>query len=75
MEDFKPREHHRGKVESHLGQSHFEKDQVENAAKAIDQGPKFGTPGDPPGLDPDAEHELDEAYEDLDREKGVPRSG
>lgn len=75
MEDFKPREDHRGKVEPHLGQSHFEKDQVENAANAIDQGPNFGTPGDPPDLDPDAEQEIDEAYENLAREKGVPRLG
>lgn len=75
MENFKPREDHRGQVERHLGQSHFEKDEVENAAKAIDQGPNFGTPGDPPDLDPDAEQEIDEACEVLDREKGVARSG
>jgi len=75
MEDFKPRENHRGKVEPHLGQSHFEKDQVENAAKAIDQGPKFGTPGNPPGLNPDAEQEIDEGYENPDRKAGVLRSG
>jgi hypothetical protein len=75
MEDFKPRENHRGQDEPHVGQSHFEKDQVANAAKAIDQGPDFGTPGDPPGLDPNAKQELDEAYEDIDREEGVPRAG
>jgi hypothetical protein len=75
MENFKPREAHRGQDMPHRGQSHFKKDEVENAAKAIDQGPNFGTPGDPPDLDPDAEHEIDEAYENLDREKGVPRSG
>lgn len=75
MEDFKPRDEHRGKQNPYVGLSHHEKDEVENAAKAADQGPTFGTPGDPPDLDPDAKEEIADAYEDLDREEGVPRSG
>lgn len=75
MDDHKPRDQHRGIEEPHLGRSHFEKDQVERAAKAIDQGPTFGTPGDPPGLDPKARDEIEDAYEDIDGEAGVPRSG
>ena len=58
-----------------MGQSHIEKDAVENAAKAIDQGPTFGTPGDPPDADQDSVDEIEKAYEDIDREDGVPSSG
>jgi hypothetical protein len=75
QEDFKPRDEHRGQQNPYVGLSHHEKDEVENAAKAADQGPTFGTPGDPPGLDPDAKEEIEQAYEDIDREAGVPRSG
>jgi hypothetical protein len=75
MENFKPRDQHNGPSTPHLGQSHLEKDAVENAAKAIDQGPAFGTPGDPPDADPESIHEIEKAYEDLDGEDGVPRSG
>jgi hypothetical protein len=74
-EEFKPRDEHRGQQNPHVGLSHHQKDKVENAAKAADQGPTFGTPGDPPGLDPDVRQELEDAYEDIDREEGVPRSG
>jgi hypothetical protein len=75
MENFKPRDQHMGVDAAHLGQSHFQKDGIENAAKAIDQGPTFGTPGDPPDADPDSIDEIEKAYEDLDQEDGVPRSG
>ena len=75
MENFKPRGQHAGPSAPHLGQSHLEKDEVENAAKAIDQGPAFGTPGDPPDADPGSINAIKKAYEDLDGEEGVPRSG
>lgn len=75
MEDFKPRDQHLGPATPHLGQSHFEKDSIERAAKEIDQGPTFGTPGDPPDADPGSIDEIEKAYEDLDREDSVPRSG
>lgn len=74
-EDFKPRDEHRGPQNPYVGLSHQQKDKIENAARAADQGPTFGTPGDPPALDPDVKAKLDDAYEDLDREEGVPRSG
>ena len=48
MENFKPRDQHVGPAAAHVGQTHVEKDALENAAKEIDQGPHFGTPGDPP---------------------------
>jgi hypothetical protein len=75
MENFKPRDRHAGPSTPHLGQSHIEKDSVENAAKVIDQGPTFGTPGDPPDADQGSVDEIEKAYEDIDREVGVPRSG
>ena len=75
MENFKPRDQHPGPTAPHLGQSHFEKDEVEQAAKAIDQGPTFGTPGDPPEPISSSLDEIEKAYEDLDAEDGVPRSG
>ena len=75
MENFKPRDRHPGPSAPHMGQSHIEKDAVENAAKAIDQGPTFGTPGDPPDADQASVDEIEKAYEDIDREDGVPRSG
>ena len=75
MENFKPRDRHAGPSTTHLGQSHLEKDEVERAARAIDQGPSFGTPGDPPDANPDSISEIEKAYEDIDREDGVPRSG
>ena len=75
MENFKPRDQHVGPTTAHLGQSHHEKDEVEQAAKAIDQGPTFGTPGDPPDPDPDSMDEIEKAHADLDGEEGVPRAG
>lgn len=75
MENFKPRDQHPGPSTTHLGQSHHDKDELEQAAKAIDQGPTFGTPGDPPDPDPDSLDEIEKAYEDLGHEDGVPRSG
>ena len=75
MENFKPRDRPPGPSAPPLGQSHIEQDAVENAAKAIDQGPTFGTPGDPPDADQDSVDEIEKAYEDIDREDGVPRSG
>ena len=75
MENFKPRDQHAGPASSHLGQSHFEKAELEQAAKTIDQGPTFGTPGDAPDPHPDSIEEIEKSYEDLDNEAGVPRSG
>lgn len=75
MESFKPRDRHPGPSAPHLGRSHFEKDELEQAAKTIDQGPTFGTPGDPPDPDRESLGEIEKAYEDLDGEGGVPRSG
>ena len=75
MENFKPRDQHAGPSAPHLGQSHFEKDEMERAAKTIDQGPTFGTPGDPPDPDPESIEEVETAYEDLDGENGVTRAG
>ena len=75
MENFKPRDQHPGPSTPHLGQSHFKKDELEKAAKTIDQGPSFGTPGDPPDADQGSIEEIEKAYEDLDHEAGVPRSG
>lgn len=75
MDNFKPRDQHPGPDTPHLGQDHHEKDLLEDAAKSIDQGPTFGTPGDPPDADPDSIAEIDKSYEDLDGEDGVPRSG
>lgn len=75
MEDFKPRDQHAGPLTPHLGESHLEKDALENAARGIDQGPDFGTPGDPPDADPDSMAKIEKSYEDLDGEDGVPRSG
>ena len=75
QENFKPRDEQRRRQSPYLGQSHYEKDAVKDAANAADQGPTFGTPGDPPGLEPDAKKEIEQAYEDIDREAGVARSG
>lgn len=75
MENFKPRDQHVGPATTHLGQSHFQKDELDLAAKTADQGPTFGTPGDPPDADPGSIDEIEKAYEDLDAEDGVPRSG
>jgi hypothetical protein len=75
MENFKPRDNHVGPSTAYLGQSHHDKDELEQAAKAIDQGPSFGTPGDPPDADPDSIEEIEKAYDDLDQERGVPRAG
>lgn len=54
MEDFKPRD-------QHFGQSRHDKDGLEQAAGAIDQGPSIGTPGDPPDADRDSTSEIDKA--------------
>ena len=59
-EVFKPRERHREPSAPHLGDSHFEKDQVLCDARKVDEGPSFGTPGEPPGLDPDSQAEIEE---------------
>lgn len=75
MENFKPRDRHPGPSAPHLGQSHFEKDALTEAARSADQGPTFGTPGDPPDPDPASLDEIEKAYEDIDGEDGVPRSG
>ncbi len=75
MTDFKPRDRHQGIPAPHLGQDHLEKDALDDAAGKIDQGPTFGTPGDPPGADPDSVDEIAGAFDDLDREDGVPRAG
>jgi hypothetical protein len=75
MENFKPRDQHSGPPARHLGQSHLEKAGLEQAARTADQGPTFGTPGDPPDADPDSIDEIEKAYDDLDNENGVPRSG
>lgn len=75
METFKPRDRHRGPSAAHLGQSHFEKDRLTAAARAIDQGPAFGTPGDPPDADPESIADIEKAYEDLEDRDGAPRSG
>jgi hypothetical protein len=75
MESFKSRDQHTGPSTTHLGQSHRDKDELEQAAKAIDQGPTFGTPGDPPDPNSSSMDEIEKAYEDLDNEDGVPRSG
>lgn len=60
---------------THLGQTRSEKDVLNHAAQAADQGPTFGTPGDPPEPDPESIEEIETAYDDLDREDRVPRSG
>lgn len=75
MDDFKPRDQHAGPATPHLGKSHLEKDALEKAARTIDQGPKFGTPGDPPDADPDRIVEIEKSYDDLGGEEGVPRAG
>jgi hypothetical protein len=75
MENFKPRDRHAGPSAAHRGQSHLEKDEVVRAARAIDQGPSFGTPGDPPDADPESLEAIEKAYEDIGREDGVPRAG
>jgi hypothetical protein len=75
MEDFKPRDQHIGPSTAHLGQSHHDKDELQQAARAIDQGPSFGTPGDPPDADPESIGEIESAYDDLYHEDGVPRAG
>jgi len=75
MDDFKPRDQHAGPDTPHLGQTHLEKDALENSARKIDQGPDFGTPGDPPDADPDSMATIEKSYEDIDREEGVPRAG
>lgn len=75
MNDFKPRDQHAGPSTAHVGETHLEKDALENSARAIDQGPTFGTPGDPPDPDPESIAEIEKSYEDLDGEEGVPRSG
>jgi hypothetical protein len=75
MENFKPRDQHLGPSTAHLGHSHHDKDELDHAARAIDQGPTFGTPGDPPDADPDSIGEIEKAHEDLAREPGVTRPG
>lgn len=75
MDDFKPRDQHAGPETPHLGQTHLEKDALENGARKIDQGPNFGTPGDPPEPDPDSMAKIEKSYDDLDGEEGVPRAG
>lgn len=75
MESFKPRDQHQGPETVHLGQSHIESDAVKNAARDVDAGPSFGTPGDPPEPDPESLEKIANAYEDRSGEDGVPRSG
>ena len=72
---FKPRDQHRGPPTPHLGQSHFRRDQIEEAARKIDQGPSFGTPGEPPEPDIDRLTDIEQGFEDLGREGNVGRSG
>lgn len=74
-DDFKPRDQHAGQTTPHLGQGHLEKDALENSARKIDQGPNFGTPGDPRDADPDSIATIEKSYDELDREEGVPRAG
>lgn len=75
MESFKPRDQHQGPETVHLGQSHRERDAVRNAAREVNAGPSFGTPGDPPDPDPKSIEKIEAAYDDLGGEDGVPRSG
>jgi hypothetical protein len=74
-ETYKPREDHRGPDTIHIGQSHIEKDRLERAAKAINQGPTFDFPGTPPSADNANPIEIEQASEDLDGEANVARSG
>ena len=73
--DFKSRDLHAGRTPDHVGQTHIEKDALEGAARAVDQGPNFGTPGTPPAADPRSIAEIEQAYDDVVTEKNVPRSG
>lgn len=72
---YKPREGHPGQLSPHLGQTHMEKDQLLQSARKIDEGPSFGTPGEPPPPNPDSLTEIEQAFEDLGREESVVRSG
>jgi hypothetical protein len=75
MDDFKPRDQHAGPSTPHIGQSHLEKDTLEKQARKIDQGPNFGTPGDPPSANPDSIAKIEKSFDDLNGEDGVPRAG
>ena len=56
-----------------MDRKHTRDDTVADAEKTIDQGPTFGTPGDPPDLDPKAKHEIIDPKENLDAEQGFPQ--
>lgn len=69
MEDFKPRDRQLGPATDHIGQPRRDKSELEKAATTIDQGPNFGTPGDPPDADPDALDEIEEAQDGQKRQR------
>ena len=74
VEIFKPRDQHRGQEVPHLGQSHIEKDGL-GRARPIDQGPTFGPTDIQPVSNNEKLTELEQAFEDLNGEENVARSG
>ena len=72
MENFKPRDRHQ--EPSALHRDEPDKSERDKAATAIDQGPSFGTPGDPPDADPQRIAEIEKAYPDLGHEDDATRS-
>ena len=64
MNDFKPRDDQRGADDQPSGKA-----SVEKAKKVIDQGPNFGTPGDPPDADPDAIKDIGDGLAKGERKK------
>ena len=75
MENFEPRDKHAGHSTADPGQSNRDKRKLEWAAEAIDQGPSFGTPGDPPDADPGSVDKIEKTYEERERERNTLRAG
>lgn len=64
MENFEPRDQQASTSSTRDDASGHDKDALKPAADKIDQGPAFGTPGEPPDADPDAIEEIEKAHED-----------
>lgn len=75
MENFKPRDNRVGPSTDHLGQPRHHRQELEQATQVIDQGPSFGTPGDPPDADPESIDEIEKAHEGLGRPRETRRAG
>lgn len=73
VDDYKPRDAHVGQPTARLGSAHFEKDALEAAAHASDQGPSFGTPGTPPEQKSESVTDVEQAFPTAASGDGVMR--